>query len=412
MRHWKTALLAGAALYAMLTLVYMLYNSFTNPLGSIDFHSYWYAAHFLRQGQEPYQAYLAEATPTPPVSYLDGITVNDDPAQPNLQQVPVNTAPIVLVLAPLAYLSWIPAKGLWLGVNTILMLIAPWLTLRLAQHYGIRVGKWEQAAVTVAFYSIAAPRFVVGYGQTSLLAYDLMIGALLLYRRHPLIAGLLLGVALSKYSLVFPIVLLFAFWRQWRLLSVAVLVQVVGLLAVNWIGDSTPLITLQAYLTLALEHTAKSGIHIGSLYNGSALFRAVAPLGLTLIVGIALYRLYRSRTRDIGQLSGQIGDFSLIVIGLLWGILVVYHRMYDAILILPFFILLAWCVSRLSAPLSTWIQGYGIGLVTILALPIPLYEWLFSGYWSKIFNSVWTLLVVSALTIAFWLSAPKSVVSD
>ncbi len=393
MTRWKTAFLAGAALYAGVTLAYMLYNSFTNPLGSIDFHSYWYAAHFLREGRDPYQAYLTTTTPTPPISYLDGITVNDDPAQPNLQQVPVNTAPILLLLAPLAYLSWVPAKGVWLVLNMLLMLIAPWLTLWLAGQHDIKLSRWGQIAVAVAFYAIAAPRFVVGYGQTSLLVYDLMMGALLLYRQHPVMAGVALGIALSKYSLVFPILLLFAYRQQWRVLAVAAAVQFAGVLVINGIGGTTLFTTLQAYLVLASEHTAKSGIHIGSLYNGSTLFRVVAPLGLTLGVGALLYR---QRRRFV-----SIGEFSLIVIGLLWGVLVVYHRMYDGLLLLPFLVMLAWGATRLTPHLSNWLHWYGIGIVTLLSLPVPLYELMFSGYWSKIINSVWTLVFCSTLPIAF-----------
>lgn len=393
MKRWETALLVGATLYAGLTLAYMLYNSFTNPLGSIDFHSYWYAAHFLREGRDPYQAYLTTATPTPPISYVDGITVNDDPAQSRLQQVPVNTAPILLLLSPLAYLSWVPAKGVWLALNTLLMLVAPWLTLWLAEQHDIKLSRWGQLAVAVAFYAIAAPRFVVGYGQTSMFVYDVMIGALLLYRSHPLGAGVALGIALSKYSLVFPILLLFAYWRQWRVLAVAGAVQVLGLLAINVLGGTTPLTTIQAYLALALEHTAKSGIHIGSLYNGSALFRVLAPIGLTLVIGAGFYRL-RSQ-------FASFGEFSLIVIGLLWGVLVVYHRMYDGLLILPFLVLLVWGANRFPPPFANWLYWYGIGIVTILSLPVPLYELIFSGYWSKIFNSVWTLIFCSTLPIAF-----------
>lgn len=394
----RNGFLAFAALYAGLTLAYMLYNSFTNPAGSIDFHSYWYAAHFLREGRDPYRAWLIQASPTPPIHYLDGITVNDDPAQPNLLQVPVNTAPILLVLAPLAYLSWIPAKMVWLGINTILMLIAPWLTLKVAAHHGITLNRWAYLAVAVAFYAIAAPRFAVGYGQTSLLTYDLMMVALLLWRQHPVTAGVALGIALSKYSLVFPVLLFFAYQKQWRILAVTAGVQVLGVLMVNAIGGTTPLTTLQAYFALAVEHTTKSGIHIGSLYNGAAWFRWIAPLLLTIGVGVLLYR-----QRSLWQSPTPIQEFSLIAIGLLWGVLVVYHRMYDGILILPFLVLLAWAVSRLPASVSGWFHGYGIAIVTLLALPVPLYAWIFSGYWSKIFNSVWTLIFASALTVALGL---------
>jgi hypothetical protein len=400
----RNGLLTFAALYAGLTLAYMLYNSVTNPLGSIDLHSYWYAAHFLREGRDPYQAYVENATPTPPIVYGDGITVNDDPAQPNLQTVPVNTAPILLVMAPLAYLSWVPAKILWLGINTILMLIAPWLTLRLAQQHDIMLERWQQWAVAIAFFAIAAPRFAVGYGQTSLLVYDLMLGALLLYARHPIVTGLLFGVALSKYSLVFPVALLFLYRRQWRVLLTAGLVQVFGLLIINGIGGTSPLTTLQAYAVLAAEHTTKLGIHIGSLYNGSTLFRLLAPLALTVVVGGVGYRLrsfWKGAAGQVGQNASSVGEFSLIVIGLLWGLLVVYHRMYDGLLILPFLIWLVWGARRLAPPYSRWAQWYGIGIVTILAVPLPLYEWLFSSYWSKIFNSVWTLIFCSALAVAF-----------
>jgi hypothetical protein len=400
----RNGFLACAALYAGLTLAYMLYNSFTNPLGSIDFHSYWYAAHFLRAGRDPYEAYFIEATPAPPIRYLDGITVNDDPAQPNLQKVPANTAPLLLLLSPLAWLSWLPAKTIWLAINTVLMLIAPWLTFKVGEQYGITVNRWGQAAVAIAFFAISAPRFVVGYGQTSLIVYDLMMGALLLMHSHPIIAGLLFGAALSKYSIVFPVALLFAYWRQGRMLVVAGVVQVVGVVTIVLIGGNNPIEVLEFYARYAIGHADISGIHMASLFPGVVGWvNYVTPFILTFVVGYFLVKqgwLRRALPDGATVTDGRV-KFSLIVIGLLWGVLVVYHRMYDGLLILPFFLLIAWGVARLPTPQNHWLSWYGIAVVTIMSLPVPLYEWIFSNYWWRILNAVWTLIFCSAIAVTF-----------
>lgn len=117
------------AILAGTTLVYSVIKTL-EPGGAIDFHSYWYAGNFVRQGIDPYQAYLQNLVPALPVSYLDGASLQEPLAQPGLATVPANTAPVVLLLSSLAFFTWPTAKLLWMGTNLLLMLAIPWLVIR------------------------------------------------------------------------------------------------------------------------------------------------------------------------------------------------------------------------------------------------------------------------------------------
>ncbi len=394
--RWVRALLAIAAVYAVICLALMLNNAATNPLGGIDFHSYWYAAHFLREGRDPYEASLRGATPTPPIHYLDGATVNGDPAQPKLQKVPANTAPLLLLLAPFSFLSWGWAKDGWMVLNTLFMLIAPWLTFRLAAQHDIKLSRTGQFAVALAFYTFASSRYVVGYGQTSIVVYLLMILALLRVKAHPIEAGLWAGIALSKYSMAFPLLLLFAFWRQWKTIGVALLVQAGGVLAISAIGGNSPLEVVQWYAQYATGHADFSGVHLAALFKADSIFRIIAPVAVTVAVGVVLW------VRGIAQRTPlqEKSDFALIALALVWGLLVVYHRMYDAGLVLPTLLLIVWWAEQHTGVQRWRWMGYGIAVVTILALPVPPYEWIFKQYWGKVFNSVWTLLFMTMLVVS------------
>lgn len=391
----------GAALYAVICLVIMLHNAATNPIGGIDFHSYWYAGHFSREGRDPYEAALLGATPTPPIQYIDGVTVNGDPAQPKLMQVPANTAPILFLLAPFSLFSWEWAKNGWMAINTLLMLAAPWLTLRLAVQHDIKLNRVAQVAVAIAFYAIASSRYTVGYGQTSIIVYVMMVLALLRVKAHQVEAGVWLGIALSKYSMAFPVLLLFAFWRQWKTVGVALWVQIVGLYAITVFGGGhAPIAILQSYIQLATRHADFSGIHLAALFGVGSIFRLIAPIAVTIAIVTVLWsRGLRLPALPVKLEAGTRQEFALIALSFVWGLLVVYHRMYDVVMILPAILLVAWWGEQVHDK-SLWWMLYGLGIVTILSLPVPPYEWVFKQYWSKIFNSVWTLLLMSALVVS------------
>jgi len=83
-------------------------------------HSYWYHGHYVKAGEDPYQA------------FFDGVvTENLPPAQPGLANTPANTAPLVLGLSIFSWLSWTQAKTFWMFINLCLTLLIPGLVIRL-----------------------------------------------------------------------------------------------------------------------------------------------------------------------------------------------------------------------------------------------------------------------------------------
>jgi hypothetical protein len=149
-----------------------------------DLHPYWYSGHFIRQGVNPYFAFLNGLEPALPIAYMDGSIVESPPvAQPELGLTPANTAPMLLLLSVLSWLSWPVAKTVWLFTNLVLMLALPWLTMCFLpdRHQWPLSARWLLALL---FYGWLGSRAAVTSGQTTLLVLTLSMGALLLPRRH------------------------------------------------------------------------------------------------------------------------------------------------------------------------------------------------------------------------------------
>ena len=67
---------------AILSIGRIISNTISEE-GGIDFHAHWYSGHFLRQGEDPYTAYITKQELSTPIVYLDGKENLDAPiAQP------------------------------------------------------------------------------------------------------------------------------------------------------------------------------------------------------------------------------------------------------------------------------------------------------------------------------------------
>jgi hypothetical protein len=191
------------SLYALGRNIQKVYE----PRGAIDFHPYWYYAHFVRAGINPYSAFASEAMLPEAVHYVDGSVVAPDAVeQRSLADIPANTAPLLFIFTLFAYLPWMLAKTVWMVLCVALVLVTPWLALRLLPpSLQLPLGlKW---VVALSFYAMKGPRVAIANGQPSILVFFLMIVTLLLRQRHWFWAGLILGVALSKYSIALPVAL-------------------------------------------------------------------------------------------------------------------------------------------------------------------------------------------------------------
>jgi len=249
---------------AAVSLAYVVSRN-VSASGATDFHSYWYAGHFIRQGLDPYTAFINEAYPRVPITYLDGYTVNHLPvAQPGLARVPANTAPIVILLSAFSFFSWTTAKILWMTTNLMISLLTPLLVLRMFP------GTWSlqlryKILIVLLFISLFGTRNVLGNGQTSLLVFAAMLLAIQLEKEWVL-GGIALGIALSKYSLALPAVVLLIIERRYRPAIVGIIIQILSLLALASMSNQPPADIVRAYFKIAKLHIYQPGIHLAAIF--------------------------------------------------------------------------------------------------------------------------------------------------
>lgn len=328
--------------------------------GAIDLHAYWFSGHFVRAGINPYVAYAQQLSLPGPVDYLDGSAVAPAAvAQPELSHVPANTAPLLLLLSPLAFLPWPIAKNVWLVVNLLLIVLIPWLTLRLLPP-SLQLLFPVNWLAAFAFYAMKGPRVAVATGQTSLLVFALMLITLRLRQRSWLWAGVALGLALGKYSLSLPIVLFLLLEKRWRLLGVAVGVQAVGLLVVSGLAGGSLWETVQVYWRMVASHAGQDGVHLGYLlaaFPRVTVFLVVAGSLWTLAVVMQSWQ------------RGWLASDWLVVnsVFMLWTLLAVYHRVYDTLMVMPFLIL---CLSVATRWQLTSRQRVAWGIFWLLLVAV------------------------------------------
>jgi hypothetical protein len=415
--HLSRLSLIPLSILAFITISYTILHTGTTA-GAIDFHSYWYSGIFLRQGGDPYTAYLRNLQPNIPVYYLDGSpTLHQPVAQPGLANVPANTAPIILILSSLSFFTWPTAKALWMVGNLAFMVVIPGLLIRLLPEQR-DVGFAFKAIILFGFLGLFGVRNSAGNGQTSLLIMLLMLLAWLLVDRKWFWAGITLGMALSKFSLSLPLFILFLLQKRYRLLATALLFQLTGLLLLSILTGQSPITIVQAQLQIILLHSDLPGIHLGSLFTGSTP-ALMASLTITIFIALSLYRWHKQPSnkmvKDDGRDFHRIYTWHLMAILSLWTLLVAYHRAYDTILVAIVLVLLLygltreniWAISKLQYRLM---MIFSIIFYIFLVLPASsifvLARWApaeFLQYWLNLQSAGITISLLIMLVCSTWL---------
>ncbi len=374
------------------------------PSGATDFHSYWYAGQFVRQGDDPYQAFFDSRMPAVPISYLDGETTEQQPvAQTGLAITPANTAPIVLLLSLFSYWSWPTAKLLWMIFNFVLLLLIPWLVIKLLPD-GDNLPVVGKLFIWLAFFVLQGTRISIWTGQTTLFVFTLMLLALLTADKKWWLSGLFLGIALAKYSLALPLFLFLLYKRRYAVVVVGLLVQGGALLLLSLLGGSPPWVIMGNYGRLLLHHTGFPGIHLASLFPQSTGLAFTAVSLMTIIVGGITFQQYRRQVAEKKPLL----DFYLFTILMLWTLLVAYHRVYDTAVFILFITLTVYELTdnTLSQRQKTsWALLFSLFLLILsfpasvigLVLPADLMP-----TWYQLASAAMTLALLGALLLALW----------
>ena len=360
---------------------------------AIDFFSFWRSGQVVWQGFDPYQVTLANQPPgIPPLS--------NENLPADWRAMPSNTAPILLIIAPLARLSWTSAFSLWSLINLGLVVLNGMLVTRL---FGNKPLSWRGLVILLVFALLIATREVIEYGQTTLLVFALMLLALLMGQRYPVAGGIWLGLALSKISLAFPAFLFFLYRRWFRGLAISILVQVFGLAVIAVIGKTNPIDVGLEYVRIMLLHSDLPGYHLTSGLLQSVGAFAV-PIVLFGSIGLwGLLAFWHHSRHTVAEPYSSAAALVLFVIVMQWNLLTFYHRRYDnAVNILFIALVLLW----VNGP-RQWFNISGgqrrlVNAVTVLSAIVwiaPLYQVLSA----EVYVAVFDLCNLAALATSVWL---------
>ncbi|MCS6888096.1 MAG: DUF2029 domain-containing protein [Chloroflexus sp.] len=326
------------AIYAIVSLFTDVYSFPNSPFFGVDFHSYWYAGHFVHQGSDPYQAAIDGASPQLPITYIDGTVVTQEPVgQPHLMKVPANTAPIVLLLSIFALLSWPNAVWVWFICNIIFAIATAIVLTNLFMN---KPKTSDYLLSILLFISLFSTKSIFHTGQTSLIVGLLMFSTILLADRNRLAAGLALGIALSKYSLSLPVFLFLWLKRKRSLVIIAILTQLLGVFALAWLTQTSPVAIITAYLAMIAAHIGQPGIHLANYFPENNIIAIALIIGITIPMLFVIHYWTQQERFNLPEDQRKMLDLSVMALFNLHILLAFYHREYDAIIwVVSFFVL-------------------------------------------------------------------------
>ncbi len=249
-----------------------------------------------------------------------------------------------------------------------------WLALNLGALAGLAEGvrrwlpegrsRFWTAAVLLALTATKPVRAGLALGQFHLIPTVLAVWAVVLIRdRKPRWAGLCLGLALVKPTMVLPILALWLVQGQIAAVVTAGTVQAgLWLGASAWLGKS-PVALLFEWLRNAHAQEAAGTIDLPTLLIHSGLDRLISANVASLMILVACLGLfYRLR---------RVEETGLASLALVVSAIFAYHRHYDLVLLLP---ALGWLASRAAA---SWRTRFASALILFLVAPVhvgPLRE--------------------------------------
>jgi hypothetical protein len=216
-------------------------------------------------------------------------------------------------------------KAFWLGMNLAALAALGAAMVRL---WGEAWPGWLKAAFVLAVVASKPVRGGIGLGQYHLVPTALMVLAVPALRgRRPIVAGLLVGVALAKPTMAVPFLFVLAVRAEWRALGAALAFQ-----AAAWLGASAWLGIGPARLAGEWVDTARGQLAEGMIDLPSLAQKhwpgtppPATPITLAVLaLSFLLLLAYRRRS-----------DLALVGVAAYAAAIATYHRPYDLVLLLP-----------------------------------------------------------------------------
>lgn len=384
-------------LTVLYTVPWTVRSSIENEYSGLDFHGYWYAGHFIRQGINSYAAvvndpnpnywdpripgsgnpYLlggAESSLELPVYYLDGFVADAHPIAQAMIVVPAVTAPLNILIGLFSWFSWQTARLIWMILNLIFAALIPWLALRLTREPN-QLRLVDKFIFAFVFYNIYGLRQSIVVGQQTLICLLLLILALL-FKKNWVISGILLGFGISKYSVGLPVFLYFLLQRKNSTIMVSILVQAIAILLLIPFKSGSPLNTLMAYFKIIAVNYSQDGVHLAARFTDGTL-----PTILSVIVLIVLILMMVRQDRITLKPEESIVDLNDLNLMTLAVFLIAYHQIHDMSFMIFFLLLFlakaveseGYWFNRASYPIYILITMLVVPLLLFPALPGQLY---------------------------------------
>ncbi len=404
----QSRLLVGVILILFVYSLLVVVRNFayaTSPGQGIDFYSYWMPLQAVREGVNPYIPNLSDIIY--PSFYLDGEMDHLGLRAQFDKPVPANSPLMLCLLYPLGFFTFEVARFLWMVVNYLLTVGSVFVLLRLFEHMACEVGRRNGLILLLVALSMLAVRTANGNGQTTLLIVFALFSSCFLHRHQKdLSAGLLLGIALSKYTLAIGPVAYFLYKKKWSTLMVAIATQVFGVVAVALLSQTNPVGLAIDYVRLVSisGFTSMPGIHLAHYLPFS---QAVVAAGVTILFAVALFLIHRRH----GASDSASVDTLVFALSINWSILAVYHRYYDATILLFGVALMMAMVANpqcwnLTPKQRNTILGLLVVSTTLLMLPGETIQRLLPGGLYAMIKSlpdVAATTIVIVWSVAFWL---------
>jgi hypothetical protein len=312
----------------------------------------------------------------------------------------------VFLLSLLARFSWDTAIKVWYIFNIIFTIGVGWILLKIL---GQAVASGEGMMLLLLIMVQLSTREALELGQTSLLITLCMFASMLLSYRNrvpwrTITSGILLGLALSKPLLSFPLLLLFLYRRHLIELIIAASIQVAGILGVVLLGTAFPQV-ISGYFRIFMMH-AGPGRQDG-MYLTAGLLKGWLPYSYFLVAAGSLVLFFvlikwLPGKSDKGEAAIKT-DLILLTALMLWNLLVFYHRRYDYVAISPFLALIVFLSSfsfrKTALSFKQRLGIYSTALPVMACWVLPLYRVMSSTVYRSFFN----LCTLAALGLVMWI---------
>lgn len=417
------------------TIPWVNRNSSWREYSGIDFHGYWYAGHYTREGINPYWAILNkniypvywdprypdsgspesggnvggfESDLILPIRYWDGWVATEYPVAQVMIVAPSATAPLTLFMGLFSWLSWPTARTVWLCTNVVLAALIPWIGFRLVEKRR-RIGLTDKLIIALAFYNFYGLRQCLIVGQQSVICLFLLLLALLVEDRW-LLAGILLGFGISKYSVGLPLFLVFLLQKRTRIIIVSLFVQFVGVLFLMPLSHGSLVDTAKAYLKILDLNFSQDGVHLLARFPDNHLIGYLLSVAALVLIAYFIIDMYFSSKNHINVESvSNLNILNLITVGLF---LSVYHRIHDIPFAIFFFLPLMviqagdWGIKPRESKLITVAQYAIIAMLVLPTLPGKIISLLgisstsFANLISE--NAVTTIAMLFMFSLSAW----------